>query len=239
MSGHSKWASIKHKKAQVDARKASIFTRIANQVTIAARSGGDPLFNPALRTAIDAARAVNMPKDNVDRAVKRGTGELGGVAPEELLYEGFGPAGVCILVAALSDNRNRTAPEIRTILAKHGGRIADEGSVSYQFSRRGLLRLTVAADRIAALEVAVIEGGAEDYIISDDQVIVYTEVAVVNQVNDALRDAGFTTEESSIAWVAKNPIELEDEQQYEKVMTLVELLEDHPDVSAVYTNLAE
>lgn len=239
MSGHSKWASIKHKKALTDAKRGSSFTTLANTITVAAKQGGgDPLHNASLRLAIDKARGANMPKDNIERAVKRGTGELGGAAVEELLYEGFGPGNVAILVEALSDNRNRSNADIRLILSKNGGRIAEGGGVKHQFTQRGVIRIDLPEGRGEALEEAAIEGGADDYVLGDDFAIVYVTPIELHKLRDFLEAAGFPTTAAKIEWVANSPIEL-DEETLEKVAPLVDLLEENDDVTAVYTNLAE
>jgi YebC/PmpR family DNA-binding regulatory protein len=237
MSGHSKWAGIKHKKALVDAKRGQSFTRLGNNVTVAAKQGGgDPLLNASLRLAIEKARAANMPKDNIDRAVKRGTGELGGVVVEELLYEGFGPGNVAILVEALSDNRNRTNADVRLVFSKAGGRIAEGGGVAYQFIQRGVIRLDVAAERIETFELAAIEVGAEDYSVEDGYAVVFTDVSSLHTVKDALEATGFPVESAKIEWVPNAPVEQSDET-VEKLDHLLDALEENEDVTNVYTNL--
>jgi len=239
MSGHSKWAGIKHKKAIVDAKRGSSFTKLANTVTVAAKQGGgDPTLNATLRVAIEKARAANMPKDNIDRAVKRGTGELGGAAVEELLYEGFGPGNVAVLVEALSDNRNRSNADIRNIFNKNGGRMADGGGVAYQFTQEGVLRLELSSEKKEAFEEAVIESGAEDYVLGEGFAIVYVLVSELHLVKDALEASGFPVDSAKIERVPKTPIELDDET-LEKVAQLLDALEENDDVTNVYTNLAE
>jgi YebC/PmpR family DNA-binding regulatory protein len=239
MSGHSKWAGIKHKKAAVDAKRSNIFTKLGNDITVAARrGGGDPAMNPTLRTAVDKARSANMPKDNVERAIKRGTGELGGAAVEELVYEGFGPGNVAIVVEALSDNRNRTNADVRLIFSKNGGRSTDGGGVTFQFTRRGVIRLDVPAAKGEALEELAINEGADDYKIEEGFAVVYTPIADLHRIKDALEAAGLPTESAAIEYVANTPVEVSDED-LEKVARLVELLEDNDDVTNVYTNLAE
>lgn len=238
MSGHSKWAGIKHKKAANDAKRGNVFTKLANNITVAAKQGGgDPSLNASLRLAIEKARGANMPKDNVERAVKRGTGELGGAAVEELLYEGFGPGNVAILIEALSDNRNRTNPDVRMILSKNGGRLAESG-VAYQFTQKGVLRLDLVSIREEAFEEAVFESGADDYLIGDGFAVVYVESPRLHTVRDFLENAGFSLDSVKIEWVANTPIELE-EAELEKVAKLLDALEENDDVTNVYTNLAE
>ena len=236
MSGHSKWAGIKHKKALVDAKRGTSFTRLGNNVTVAAKQGGgDPVLNASLRMAIDKARAANMPKDNVDRAIKRGTGELGGAAVEELLFEGFGPGNTAILVEALTDNRNRTNADVRMIFNKNGGRIAD-GGVAYQFTQRGVIRFEQPLS--GTFEEAAIEGGAEDYLLQQEYQIIYTAPSELHSVKDKLEIAGFTAESASIEWVPNSPIE-QDEENLEKLSGLLEILDENDDITAVHTNLVE
>ena len=239
MSGHSKWAGIKHKKAIIDAKRANVFTKLANNLTVAARrGGGDPNFNPLLRTAVDAARKANMPKDKVEKAIKRGTGELAGVVVEEMLYEGFGPAHVPMLVAAVTDNRNRTTPEIRTIFAKHGGHMADGGGVTYQFRETGVIRAVVPDDQTERFEEIIIEGGADDYTLGDGHATVYTSIPALHTLRNAIESAGFTIDSAELEWVPNAPMEVSD-AELETIAEFVELLEDHDDVTRVFTNLAE
>lgn len=240
MSGHSKWAGIKHKKAAADAKRSNIFTRLANDITVATkRGGGDAVMNPALRLAVEKARSANMPKENIERAIKRGTGELGGAAVEELLYEGFGPGSVALLVAVLTDNRNRANADVRLVLSKNGGRIADGGGVAYQFTQRGVIRLEVPNTKLEAFEEAVIEGGAEDYTIADGFAVVYTTIGDLHTVKDVLEQAGFLVETAEIEYVANSPIDIEDQEQLEKVAQLVAALEENDDVTNVFTNIRE
>jgi YebC/PmpR family DNA-binding regulatory protein len=238
MSGHSKWASIKHKKGAADAKRANIFTKLGNNVTIAARNGGDPSMNPSLRLAIDKARTANMPKDNIERAIKRGTGELGGAAVEELVYEGFGPGNVAVLVAVLSDNRNRANADVRLVFSKNGGRFAEGGGVAYNFTQRGVIRLDVPADKAEAFEEACIEGGAEDYKLDQGIAVVYTTVSDLHIVRNAIEGAGLSVESAGIEYVPNTPTEVDDET-LEKVAGLVDALDALDDVTGVFTNLAE
>jgi YebC/PmpR family DNA-binding regulatory protein len=239
MSGHSKWAGIKHKKAIVDAKRGSSFTKLANTVTVAAKQGGgDPSLNAYLRVAIDKARAANMPKDNIERAIKRGTGELGGAAVEELLYEGFGPGNTAILVEVLTDNRNRTNADVRMIFNKTGGRIADGGGVAYQFTQKGVLRLDVSVAQAESFEEAVIESGADDYLMGEGYGIVYVSPQELHTVKDALEAASYPVDSAKIEYVANAPIEVEDEI-LEKVSRLLDVLDENDDVTNIYTNIAE
>ncbi len=239
MSGHSKWASIKHQKAANDAKRGNDFTKLGNAVTVAAKQGGgDPTMNPTLRMAIEKARASNMPKDNIDRAVKRGTGELGGAAVEQLLYEGFGPGNVAILVEALSDNRNRTNADVRLIFTKNGGRMAEGGGVAYQFTQKGVIRMEVPQPKVENFEEVVIEGGADDYLLGDGFGVVFVEGSNLHVVKDEIESKGFVASSATIEFVANTPIEIDD-TDLEKVAKLLDLLEDNDDVTNVYTNLAE
>jgi YebC/PmpR family DNA-binding regulatory protein len=239
MSGHSKWAGIKHKKAAVDAKRSNIFTKLGNDITVATRQGGgDSALNPTLRVAIDKARSANMPKDNIERAIKRGTGELGGAAVEELLYEGFGPENVAMLVSVLTDNRNRSNGDIRQLFAKNGGRIAEGGGVAYQFTQRGVIRLDVAVDQAEAFELCCIEGGAEDYQVDDGYAVAYTAVIDLHSVKDALVQHDFPVSSADVEYVPNVPAVISDEGM-EAIMRLVGVLEEYDDVTAVFTNLPE
>jgi YebC/PmpR family DNA-binding regulatory protein len=240
MSGHSKWAGIKHKKAANDAQRGNIFTKLANNITVASKQGGgDPSLNASLRMAIDKARSANMPKDNIERAIKRGTAELGGAAVEELLYEGFGPGNVAILVEVLTDNRNRSNSDIRLIFSKNGGRIADGGGVAYQFTQKGVLRLeNLAPGELNRLEESVIESGADDYLLGENYATVFVGSVNLHKVGAQLETAGFKIESAKIEWVANSPIEVGDEV-LEKVARLLDSLEENDDVVEVYTNLEE
>ena len=239
MSGHSKWAGIKHKKAITDAKRGSSFTKLGNNITIAAKQGGgDPTLNALLRLAIEKARAANMSKETIDRAVKRGTGELGGAIVEELLFEGFGPGNTAILVEALTDNRNRTNADIRTLFNKNGGRITDGGGVAFQFTQQGVIRAEVPADRLLDIEEAIIESGAEEYVFEETSAVIYTEIATLNSVKEAVEAAGAIIDSAKIERIAKTLV-AQDEQTLEKVEYLLDLLDANDDVGDIYTNLAE
>ena len=239
MSGHSKWAGIKHKKAIIDAKRGSSFTKLATNIAVAAKQGGgDPTMNPSLRLAMDKARAANMPKDNIERAIKRGTGEGGGAMVEEVLYEGFGPGNVAILVETLTDNRNRTSTDVRTLFNKNGGRVADGGGIAYQFTQKGVIRLEVAPEKTDAFEEVVIEAGAEDYLLTEEFAVVYMGREEVHKIKDALEAAGFQVESAKIEQVPNVAIEISDED-LEKLSKLLDLFDENDDVSNVYTNLAE
>ena len=238
MSGHSKWAGIKHQKAANDAKRGNVFTKLGNTITIAAKqAGGDVNMNPSLRLAVEKARAANMPKDNIERAIKRGTGELGGVAVEEVVYEGYGPGNTAMLVEALTDNRNRTNADVRLAFTKNGGRMAEGGGVAYQFTQKGVLRFE-AIHTVEQFEEAVIENGADDYALQDGFATVYVTPAYLHAIKEKLDAAGFVSISAKIERVPNTPIEIHDED-LEKVAKLLDILEDNDDVASVYTNLAE
>ncbi len=240
MSGHSKWHNIQGRKGKQDAVKSGVFTKLAKAVTIAAQKGGDPATNFSLRLAIDKAKAASMPKDNIDRAVKRGTGELADEARmEELLYEGFGPAGTAILVKVVSNNKNRTAPEIKHLFSKNGGNIGGPGSVQWMFGEWGVIEVSKVylKDGRLDLEMKLIEAGAEDIGDEDEGIIVRTKVENLQKVLNALKDAGIEPLRSGIEWIAKDTVALSDADQ-EKLADLFGALEEHDDVADYFTNAA-
>ncbi len=237
MSGHSKWSTIKHKKAITDARRGQLFTRLAREVTVAARAGGgDPDINFGLRLAIDKARASNMPKDNIERAIKRGTGELKGAELIELTYEGYAPNGVAVLIKVLTDNKNRIVAEIRRVLTRQGGSLAESGAVAWQFERKGYLAISpTGVDEDTFFEIAV-EAGADDVIFGDDMIEVYSNVADFRTVRQTLEDASFTFETSELSLIPTNTIEL-GEKETLQVMGVIDALEELDDTQQVYSNL--
>lgn len=237
MSGHSKWSTIKHKKGAADAKRGKVFTRIIKEMTVAARlGGGDIEGNPRLRSAVVEAKASNMPKDNIERAIKRGTGELEGVQYEEVTYEGYGPGGVAIIVEALTDNTNRTTPEIRHTFEKHGGNFGAQGSVKFQFERKGYFAIEKsAADEDKLMEV-VLEAGADDLQTDDPDVFeVYTRPESFEAVRQALEAAKIVTVEGKIDMIPANYVAL-DEAKSKQVMRLLEVLDDHEDTQNVWSN---
>ena len=239
MSGHSKWASIKHKKAIVDSKRGKEFTKVANMVTIAAKQGGkDPKMNFALRLAMDKARVVNMPAANIERAIKRGTGELGGAAPVELLYEGYGPAGVAILVEAMTDNRNRTASEVRSTFSKYGGSMAEAGAVSYIFQQKGLINIVTANqhEKQEELELLIIDSGAEDFEYIDNELVVYTLKSDLQNVKEYLETSGIKIENAEITYIPNTETKINEANIASKVMKLIDVLEENEDVTAVHAN---
>jgi YebC/PmpR family DNA-binding regulatory protein len=235
MSGHSKWATIKHKKGALDAKRGKIFTRVIKEITMAAKSGGDPDKNPRLRTAIAAAKAENMPADNIKRAVQRGTGELPGATYEEFSLEGYGPGGVAILVDISSDNRNRTVSEIRHVFGKNGGNMAEAGAVSLMFHKKGDIIVPKAAAKEDDLMNIILEAGGEDLKDDGETWEIVTEPSAFETVLEAVKKAGITPASSSVAMVPQNYIKLEG-QNASTMIRLIEALEDHDDVQNVHAN---
>lgn len=242
MSGHSKWATTKRKKAAIDSKRAKIFTKLAGLITIAARDGksGDPNFNPSLRVAVDNARAVSMPKENIDRAIKRGTGEGGnGVKIEEVTYEAYGPSGVAMLIETLTDNRNRTIADIKAILNKFNGSLAGSGSVAYQFKQVGEITISESKNSLKGddLEMAIIESGADDFDSGDGFYVVRTASSGLHSVKKTLEERGVVIDSAEIIQIAATPADLSDDK-LELISNIVEKLEELEDVTNVYTNLA-
>ena len=235
MSGHSKWSTIKHKKAATDAKRGKLFTRLAKEITIAAREGGgDPDINNSLALAIARAKAQNMPKDNIDRAVKRGTGELEGGELYEVIYEAYGPHGIAILIEVVTDNRNRAIAEVRHVVSKYGGNMADAGAVTWQFTRKGYIGITAAVDEDELFMVAA-EAGADDVQFGEVAEI-FVEVDDFRTVRQAVSEAGIVMEEANLIYDPNNPIEL-GQKEAVQVMSLVEKIEDLDDVQNVYLTL--
>lgn len=234
MSGHSKWASIKHKKAATDAKRGKIFTQAANMIAIAAKEGGgDPTMNFKLRLAIDKAKAVNMPSSNIDRAIKRGTGEGGGGRLEELIYEGYGHNGVAILIGTVTDNKNRTSAEVRSTLTKHGGRMADAGAVLWVFDQQGQIIAKNASDET---QLAAIDAGAQDVEEEDGRLFVYSDIKNIKKIKEALEGIGVGVESAEVMYRPKNYIKIEDEDTAMKILKLIDALEGLDDVTDVYAN---
>jgi YebC/PmpR family DNA-binding regulatory protein len=237
MSGHSKWSTIKRKKSAEDAKRGKVFTRVAREITLAAREGGgDPDINPSLRLAIDKARAANMPKDNIERAIKRGTGELEGGQLEEVCYEGYAPHGVALLVKCLTDNRNRTLSEVRRVFNRSGGNLAEAGAVAWMFDTKGYL--TVARDDLDPDDIFMmaIDAGAEDIEVSDEFVEVYTLPGDLHMVREGLIGSGLTVEDAELSQVPKTMMTL-GEKETLQIMNMIETLEELDDVQQVYSNL--
>lgn len=236
MAGHSKWKQIKHKKAATDAKRGAKFTKLIKEITIAARQGGgDAAGNPRLRTAIDTAKAANMPNDNIDRAIKKGTGELEGVTYEEATYEGFGPGGAAIIVQVTTDNLNRAVADIRHIFSRNGGNLGGPNAVAWMFEKKGQLGLDATRhDEEAALEAAL-EAGAEDLAEDGEQYLITTDPATLHQVAEALRAAGMEPVDPEITMLPTTTVRVEGGDA-EKLLRFVELLEEHEDVSRVFSN---
>jgi YebC/PmpR family DNA-binding regulatory protein len=237
MSGHNKWSTIKHKKGAADAKRGKVFTRILKEMTVAARmGGGDPAANPRLRAAIAEAKSNNMPKDNIERAIKRGTGELEGATYEEITYEGYGPGGVALMVEAMTDNTNRTTPEIRHMFEKNGGNLGTPGSVRFQFERKGYFSIEKnVVDEDKLMEIAL-EAGADDLQTGDpDAYEIYTSPDSFEQVRQALEKNNIATIEAKLGQIPANYVSLE-EAKAKQMMRLLEALDDHDDVQNVWSN---
>jgi len=236
MSGHSKWSTIKRKKAKVDAQRGRIFTKLIKEISIAARQGGgDPDGNPRLRTAITAARGANMPAANIEKAIKKGTGELPGMTIEEFSYEGYGPGGVAVLVQVATDNRNRTTAEIRHLFSKHGGNLGESGCVGWLFDKKGLLTVAVeTCDEDRLMEVAI-EAGAEDVRRAEDVFEIITDPADFDSVKQVLDEKGLKYDLAEVTMLPQNTVKLEGKQAAQMVR-LMEDLEDNDDVQNVYAN---
>ncbi len=237
MAGHNKWSKVKHIKARVDVIKGKVFSKCAHEIALAARAGGgDPGMNARLRAAIDNAKAVSMPKENIERAVKKGLGELGGEAIQEVTYEGYGPAGVAFLIEAATDNLNRTAADIRSIFTKNGGSVATPGSVAYQFDRKGEIRIAAeGVDDDSMMEAAIL-AGADDVQSDEAEHVVYTAPTGLAAVAGGLRDAGFAIVAEKLVSVPQNPSLVADPDIARQVMKLYERLDEYDDILNVFTN---
>jgi len=233
MSGHSKWSTIKREKGAKDAARGALFTKLGNAIALAARGGADPDMNFALRLAIDKAKAANMPTANIQRSIDRGSGKLGGDQIQEVMYEGYGPGGVAILVECATDNLNRTYPEVRLAFSKHGGNIAEKGAVAFQFERKGSIRVKGSGDD---LMMQALEAGAEDMQEEGDESIVYTDPKELANVRDALATMGVEIEEAEITYVPNNTVEVTDEATAGKIMRLMDALEACDDVTNTHVN---
>lgn len=236
MSGHSKWASIRHKKGAVDAKRGKIFSKLIKEITVAARlGGGDPEGNPRLRVAVQAAKAQNMPKDNIARAIKKGTGELAGTSYEEYNYEAYGPGGVALMMNCLTDNRNRTIADIKHIFERHGGNLGEPGCVSWMFEKRGLVVFEKNSVEEEKLLDLALEAGAEDIKESETQFEVLTDPADFESIKKVFDDEGLSYSLAEISMIPQNTVKLEG-RDAERVLSLLEALEENDDVSQVYAN---
>ncbi len=237
MAGHSKWANIKHRKAASDAKRGKVFTRIAKELTIAARDGGgDPDTNPRLRLVMQQARAANMPNDNIDRAVKRGTGELEGQTLEQIMLEGYGPGGIGILIECVTDNRNRTVADVRHALSRNGGSMADAGSVAWNFSRKSVIAVDKEGKDEEEILMAVIDAGAEDVKEEEETFEVYAEPENFDAVREAVESAGYDIKEAKLAFVPSQSVELSGDEAAQ-AMKLLDALDDQDDVQNVFSNV--
>ena len=237
MSGHSKWSTIKHKKAASDIKRGKIFTKIIKEITVAARmgGGGDPNANPRLRAAIQAAKTENMPKDNIERAIKKGTGDLEGVSYDESIYEGYGPGGAAVLVDSLTDNKNRAVSDIRHIFAKNGGSLGESGCVAWMFSKKGYIVVERAAVSEDTLMETALEAGAEDVREDNDNYEVISAPEDFEEVNAAIENAGIPAVDAEVTMLPQSTTSLADKEA-EQMVRLMEMLEDCDDVQKVYTN---
>ena len=232
MSGHSKWATTHRQKAVVDAKRGAIFTKLGNQIAIAARGGTDPALNSSLAMAIEKAKAANMPSANIQRAIDR-VADKNAAALEEITYEGYGPGGVGIIIETATDNRNRTLPEVKTALVKNGGRIADAGSVAFQFTRKGVITVEGTGEELL---LQVLDAGAEDAVEEDGDIIVYTELKDLASVRNKLVEQGLKVKDAELRYIANTPVEIADSETAQKLMKVVDALDDLDDVVNVHTN---
>ncbi|HOO63195.1 MAG TPA: YebC/PmpR family DNA-binding transcriptional regulator [Synergistaceae bacterium] len=236
MAGHSKWANIKHRKAAQDAKRGVAFQKLVRAIIVAAREGGgDPSMNMKLKTALERAKSASVPSDNIDRAIKRGTGEIEGAVYEEVMYEAYGPGGVAVLIEATTDNKNRTTPEIRALLSRNGGTFGEAGCVAWIFERRGVVEIQGAVDE-EELMMAVIDAGGEDLSPGEEGITVYTDPGVVMTVAEALKKTGYHVESAEVQHVPKTTIPIEEKDVAAKILNLLNVLDDHDDVQAVSCN---
>lgn len=235
MSGHSKWSTIKREKGAKDAKRGAVFTKIGNQIAIAARGGTDPALNSNLAMAIDKAKAANMPMNNIQRAIDR-VADKSAAQLEEVIYEGYGPGGSAIIVEAATDNKNRTYPEVRHAFTKSGGSIAEPGSVAFQFARKGVVVLELNSDADEML-LDVLDSGAEDAVAEDDELIVYTDMKQLNDVRVALQGKSMTIKEAGLQFVPTTPLKIDSTETEEKILRLLDALDDLDDVTNVYNNV--
>jgi len=236
MSGHSKWATTKHKKAATDAKRGKVFTKIGKEITVAARlGGGDPDGNPRLRTAVAKAKSVSLPAENIKRAIQKGTGELPGVSYEEITYEGYGPGGVAVIVESMTDNRNRTVSEIRNIFSKAGGNMGEAGCVSWMFHKKGYIVVSRTKADEDTLMTLALDAGAEDMQVEDDSFVVTTTQGDFEKVKKALEDASVSLDMAEITMIPQTYVKL-DGKEAQQMLRLVETLEDNDDVQNVYAN---
>ena len=235
MAGHNKWSKIKRDKGVNDAKRGAVFTKIGNQIAIAAKSGTDPSTNAALAMAVDKAKSVNMPMANIQRAIDRAA-DKNAAQLEEVTYEGYGPGGTAVIVEAATDNKNRTYPDVRHAFSKNGGTIAEPGSVAFQFERRGVLTIGINDADPDELLLQVLDAGANDAVIDDDSLIVYTEMKMLHEVRSAIDTMGIKVDSAELSYVPTTSVSLESEEVSQKVIKLLEALDDLDDVNNVYSN---
>lgn len=234
MAGHSKWSKIKRDKGANDAKRGAIFTRIGNMIAIAAKAGTDPAMNPSLAIAIEKAKQANMPKDNIQRSIDRAADKNAAVL-EEITYEGYGPGGVGIIIETATDNRNRTLPEVKTALTKNGGTMADAGSVMFQFTRKGVIRVNATGEDAL---LTVLDAGAEDATEEDGELIVYSDMKDLHAVRQAIVNAGLEVMDAELSYVPNNEVPIDGDEAEAKLMKILEAVEDVDDVTNVHTNAA-
>ena len=232
MAGHNKWSKIKRDKGVNDAKRGAVFTRIGNQIAIAARSGTDPSMNPSLALAMEKARQANMPKDNIQRSIDR-VADKNAAVLEEITYEGYGPGGAGIIIETATDNKNRTYPEVRTALTKNGGTMADAGSVMFQFTRKGVIRVKATGEDAL---LSILDAGADDASEEDGEIVVYTDMKELNNVRKAIIDSGLDVEDAELQYIANNPVSIDDEETARKLLKVMDALDDLDDVVNVHTN---
>lgn len=233
MAGHNKWSKIKRGKAVEDAKRGAVFTKIGNQIALAAKSSADPDMNPALALAIEKAKAANMPNTNIQRSIDRGSGKLGGAQIQEVMYEGYGSGGVAVLVECATDNVNRTYPDVKLAFSKHGGSIAEKGAVAFQFDRKGMVRVKGGGDD---LMLQALDAGAEDVQEEDDEPVIYTEPKELTKVRDALKEAGVEIIEAEQTFVPNNTVAVSDKETAGKIMRMMDALEGLDDVVNTHVN---
>lgn len=237
MSGHSKWHSIKHKKGIADAKRGKIFTKHAKLIAIAARGGDDSEMNPNLRSAIENAKADNVPNANIDKAIKKGSGQdKGATALEEIMYEGYGPSGTAILIEAITDNKNRSLTNIKTTMSRNGGNLGAAGSVAWMFNRKGVIMAKAPSLSVEEAELLAIDAGAEDLTLENGQFEIVTHDNLLMDVRDNLEKSGFVIEKAEISYLPKNPVKIDNAENAQKVLKLLDALEDDDDVSKLHSN---
>jgi YebC/PmpR family DNA-binding regulatory protein len=237
LSGHSKWANIKHRKAAQDARRGNLFQKLVRAVIVAAKEGGgDPSMNMRLKTAVERAKAVSVPNDNITKAIKRGTGEIAGASYEELTYEAYGPGGIAVLIEVMTDNRNRTTPEIRALLARNGGQMGEAGSVAWMFERRGVIEVKGGNLDEDALMACGLDAGMTDMEPSDEGYTLYSEPSDLQTLREALEKAKFAVESAETPMVPKTPVEISDAETARRIIRLIDALEEHDDAQNVYSS---